>query len=429
MRLTAESLVAALLLAGGIAAGAAFLRAPGEAVDTDHHEHGGHAHQIEHEDVLEGPHGGRLLEEGDFAVEITIFERGVPPELRLYCYEGQKHLPPAQCEVDMTLHRLGEPPEPFRFREVGDFLVGDHVVAEPHSFVVEVRARRRHDPGPAHSWRYESFEGRVVLDEEVARHSGLLAEAAQPRRLERTLRLPGRISARRDRVVDLGARFAGVVREMSRSIGDAVSRGETVAVVEASQTLSRYAVQSPLQGVVVDKRAATGETVEAGETLLVVGDFSSVWADFDVYAADFASVHAGDTVTVRGSAGDAGASAPVTYVSPVGDPHTQTTMARVELDNQDQRWKPGLFVTGTIALDEPPAAVAVHVSALQTWRGGESVFLKIGDVYEARPVVLGRRGEEWVEVLEGLDAGDQYARGNTFVLKAELQKAQASHDH
>ncbi|HYC57770.1 MAG TPA: efflux RND transporter periplasmic adaptor subunit [Candidatus Binatia bacterium] len=417
-------MIAAVLLAGGIAAAAVLMRAP--QTDDEHHEHGGHAHEIHEEEVLEGPHGGRLLEQGSFAVEVTIFERGVPPEFRIYCYEGQQHLPPDQCQVQLTLERLGAAPEKFTFRQSGDFLVGDHEVHEPHSFVVEVDAASGARKG---HWRYESFEGRVVLAQEVARQSGLTSATAQSQHLGRTLRLPGRISARRDRVVDLGARFAGVVREIARAIGDPVARGDTLAVVEASQTLSRYAITSPLDGVVVDKRVAAGETVDAGETLMVVGDFSSVWADFDVYAGDFGSVHTGDTVLVRGGAGDSEITSTISYVSPLGDPHTQTTMARAELSNRLQQWKPGLFVTGTIALDEPAAAVAVHASALQSWRGGEAVFFKLGDVYEARPVTIGRRGQEWVEILAGLGKGAEYARGNTFILKAELGKAQASHAH
>ena len=73
--------------------------------------------------------------------------------------------------------------------------------------------------------------------------------------------------------------------------------------------------------------------------------------------------------------------------------------------------------------------VAVKASAIQTFRDWDVVFISVGELFEAVPVELGRRDEEWVEIKSGLKAGDKYAAENSFIVKADIGKAGASHDH
>jgi len=359
-------------------------------------------------------------------VEVSIFETGVEPQLRVYFYEDDAPLDPAKASLELSLLRLASKPERFTFKPKGDFLLGDHTVAEPHSFAVEVKA----------SWgthslteRYDSFEARVTMKPDVAAANGVASEPARARSLERTRRLTGRIGMASDRRAELRPRFAGVVRQATGRIGEKVAAGSTLAVLENSTTLSQFRIDSPISGVLLDRRAVVGSSAGTDDMLYVVADLSEVWADFDLYGADSAVVHPGETVTIRDDAGHASADAKIAYVSPLRDVHTQTTLARAILPNADGRWAPGSFVTGTIAIDEPDAAVAVPQSALQTWKGRDAVFVHAGNAWEVRPVLIGRRSEVWLEVLEGIDAGAQVATGNTFVLRAEIEKAGASHDH
>ena len=104
-------------------------------------------------------------------------------------------------------------------------------------------------------------------------------------------------------------------------------------------------------------------------------------------------------------------------------------LARVELPNPDGAWRPGLFVTGDVIVEEGEVPVAVKAEALQTYRDWTVVFVREGDVFEVRPVELGRRDQTSVEILSGVESGQQYAASNSFVVKAELGKAGASHDH
>jgi cobalt-zinc-cadmium efflux system membrane fusion protein len=119
----------------------------------------------------------------------------------------------------------------------------------------------------------------------------------------------------------------------------------------------------------------------------------------------------------------------VSYLSPIGDRSSQTLTARVVLDNADGRWTPGQFVEGVVTLAESPVELVVPLSALQTFREGDVVFARVGDTYEVRMVELGRRDDAHAEVLGGLAPGTVYVSENSYLVKADIEKAGASHDH
>ena len=119
----------------------------------------------------------------------------------------------------------------------------------------------------------------------------------------------------------------------------------------------------------------------------------------------------------------------IIYLSPFGAESTQTLLARVGLANREGHWRPGLFVSGEIVVAETRAATAVKASALQTFRDWDVVFLNEGNVFQAIPVELGRRDAEWVEVTAGVTPGQRYAADNSFIVKADIGKSGATHDH
>ena len=95
------------------------------------------------EEPEKGPHRGRLLKDGDFSVELTIFETGVPPEFRVWITGKGLPVTPGDVSLNVTLTRLGGIEDNINFNPQGDFLRGDLVVYEPHSFVVTVNAQYR----------------------------------------------------------------------------------------------------------------------------------------------------------------------------------------------------------------------------------------------------------------------------------------------
>jgi cobalt-zinc-cadmium efflux system membrane fusion protein len=453
-------------------------------------------------DTAKGPHGGRLLSDGNFAVEVTLFEEGVPPEFRVYAYAGNKPVDPSDVKLQIQLQRLGAQPESIAFRKHGDYLRGDREIVEPHSFAVGVAAERA---GKMHRWTYEQIEGRVRMDDASAAAAGIEIKTAGPAAVRSTLELQGEIQFNGDRVAHVVPRLAGVVVKSAKSLGDRVKRGEVLAVIESrdladlksehlaartrldlaratferekrlwqeqispernylaarqalaeaeialrgveqkllalglthaavmqggADALTRYEIRSPLDGVVIEKHLALGEAVKDDPTVFVIADLSSVWAEMTIYPKDLAAVKLGQSVTVKASALDARASGTISYVGALVGEQTRSAKARVTLGNPDQSWRPGLFVTVEVVQDESKVPVAVAAEALQTYRDWQVVFLRAGEFFEARPVELGRNDGTRVEVIKGLAAGDRYAATSSFVLKAELGKAGASHDH
>ena len=76
-----------------------------------------------------------------------------------------------------------------------------------------------------------------------------------------------------------------------------------------------------------------------------------------------------------------------------------------------------------------PVALAVPLSALQRFRDFDVVFAQVGETYEVRMLTLGRRDARFVEVLEGLAPGTTYVTDNSYLIKADIEKSGASHDH
>ncbi len=103
--------------------------------------------------------------------------------------------------------------------------------------------------------------------------------------------------------------------------------------------------------------------------------------------------------------------------------------ARGVLANPDGHWRPGMHVKTDVTVATVDAALVIKKSALQLWNGKTVIFIKVGDVFEIRMPELGRADDTQVEVLSGVPLGVQYATTNSFILKADVMKSGASHDH
>jgi cobalt-zinc-cadmium efflux system membrane fusion protein len=373
-----------------------------------------------------GPHGGKLLTNGDLGVEVTIFERGVPPEFRVFVYENGRPVDPSAAKVGIELHRFGGRVDKIGFSKREDYLLGDREIEEPHSFDVKVRAENK---GRSADWEYSSYEGRTTMTAEAAKTAGLTLETAGPAKIKTLIKVNGRVQPNEDRMTQVIPRFPGIVKKINKRLGETVAADEVLAVVESNESLQSYEVKSSLAGTVISKEVRQGEYVKEGDSIYVVADLSRVWIDFNITRKDFAKLKLGQSVTVSAGEGATNATGSISYLSPFGSLDTQTTLARVELPNPTGLLRPGLFVTGDIVVEEAEVPVAVRASALQTFRDWDVVFMADKDTYEIAILELGRRDDEWVEVVSGLSAGRQYVAENSFIIKADILKSGASHDH
>lgn len=194
----------------------------------------------------------------------------------------------------------------------------------------------------------------------------------------------------------------------------------------AGRALNRYELRAPFDGVIVEKHVALGESVREDSSVFTLSDLSTVWAEIAVPAASLESVRLGGKVTVRAAASSTQAQGTIADVGTLLGEQTRTAQARVVLPNPHMAWRPGLFVTVDVAAEGTAASVAVPVDAVQTVAGRPTVFVRVADGFEARPVSTGSSDGVLVEVVDGLAEGTPYAASGSFVVKAELGKSNAN---
>jgi len=273
----------------------------------------------------------------------------------------------------------------------------------------------------------EDVESTEIHDE-IAAQSGIETGVVGPARIRETISLHGTIVPDPRRVFRLHARYPGIVRDVRGQIGSRVRKGELLAVVESDESLQRYNIVSPSDGVIVTRDANVG--VHTGnDPLVTVVDLSTVWVELASFQHDLGKIKSGQPVLVEDVDGHLNADGRVDNVAAVGSAASQSMTVRVVLPNPDGHWRPGLFVTGEVVFREEEVPLAVRVAALQDMGGKTAIFEKVGERYVARPVTIGRRDRDFAEVMSGIGAGALYVTVNSFLVKADIEKSGASHDH
>lgn len=412
-RVTAVICPAALLLLAGCGA-------PGGQEEADRH-HSADAHE---EEAPRGPRGGRLLADGDFSLELALVDTGVATEYRVWASKGGSPVASRDVELNITLVRLGGVREEIAFYPQDDFLRGGTVVHEPHSFEVAVVARHG---GSVSRWQFETLEGRTRIAPEIAEAFGLETEVAGPGIIRETVSVYGWVAPDAERERHIYARFAGTLESVEVSVGDRVRKGQALATVESNESLVPYTITAPIAGVITERHAHPGEQT-GDRAILAVMDTDRVWVEFAVFPGDLPRVRQGARVKVMASRAGGEQNGEIGYIGALARPD-QSVVARATLDNSDGALVPGMYVTGEIEVAEHEVALAVKREALQSFLDFTVVFARFGDQYEVRMLELGRQDAERAEVLGGLAPGTRYVTVNSYLVKADIEKSGATHDH
>ncbi len=396
------------------------------------HDNDNNKHESEHTEEAKGPHGGKLLSDSNFSVELKIFEVGVPPEMRLYAYDRGKFVAPGDWKVNVTLDRLGGDPDQIKFSPELDYQVGDQDIKEPHSYDVTIKASYENQN---YEWQYESHEGRTVISDRQLELARVKTELAGPATLNLNDTLFGVIAAPADSVYRINAPYPGLVETVHVQVGESVKKGQRLLSLTNTDTLQRYSVKSPANGEVTERFVNQGDQAE-GRVLLEVVDLSTVWVEMSAFPESIENLTVGQPVTVRDLHHHKSATGSISYVAPqMTGGHIART--RAVIDNSDGHWRPGMHIKADIQIDSRQVPLAIKASALQSFRDMPVVFAKFGNTFEVRMVELGENGSEgenesnghMIEVLGGLKPGTEYVTGNSFLIKADILKSGASHDH
>ena len=181
-----------------------------------------------------------------------------------------------------------------------------------------------------------------------------------------------------------------------------------------------FSLNSPIDGIVVERNATIGATVGTDANLFKIVDISRVWIDANVFEKDLERVRNGQPVklTVPAFPGST-FSGRVILVSTVLDPDTRTVKVRTEVPNPDGRLKPDMFANVQIVTDLNRNAISIPQSAVLDDGGKSIVFVAAnGGGYQKRVVTAGIRGNDRVEIVDGLGAGDKVViKGNYLLLQ------------
>ena len=283
--------------------------------------------------------------------------------------------------------------------------------------------------GHAHEEGEEAEADRTTIKAAMAEQAGIRSAAVQAGTIADEHEVQGLLTPVDGRVAQVMARFPGPIRSLRANVGDRVSAGQTLASIDSNLSLTTYSISAPISGVVLSRQAQVGAVAGEGTPLFEIGDLSELWVDLHIFGNDTQHITAGVPVTVTRMTDGVSQGTTLERVLPGTATASQSTVARASVRNDDGLWRPGAAVKARIVVAMQPAAVVVPLSALQTMEGREVVFVRDGDTYAARPVVLGARDAGKVEVKDGLRVGEQVVVEQSYVVKADIGKAGAAHEH
>jgi len=403
-----SSIVLTILLAGFLVQGCERDEAPGGGTEKEEHaDEGEQAHEEEngHEDEGHIELTPEALESISLKTA-TAERRPVGGEIKTT----------AVIEPDNTRIAHVTPRIPGRVSSVNAFL-GDkvtkgQVLAELDSIELGqakseyLKARADLEVARANFSREERLYGRQITSEKEyldAKGEFLRAEAALNTSAE-TLRL-------------LGLSDADV---------------KAISWTERKSPPSIFPLKAPFDGTIIEKHTVLGELISPENNAYTIADLTHLWIQLDVYEKDLRHVSKGKPVdvTVDAYPGEK-FTGEVTYVSDVLDESTRTARARVEIENEDGRLKPGMFASALITIPgEGGDALTVPSSAVQQVRGKPTVFVREGEgVFEAKEITAGREAGGYVEILGGVSPGDEVVTEGGFYLKSLMLKDEMGEGH
>ncbi|CAG4975343.1 efflux RND transporter periplasmic adaptor subunit [Novilysobacter luteus] len=269
----------------------------------------------------------------------------------------------------------------------------------------------------------------TVIPTGIAEKSGIETQPAGPGVIADEHEVQGLLTPVEGRVAQVTARFPGPVRSLRANVGDHVRAGQTLATIESNLSLSTYGVAAPISGVVTARNASVGGPAGEGTPLFEIADLSQLWVDLHIFGADAQHIQPGVPVAVTRMSDGKTMHTTLERVLPGMATASQSTVARATIDNADGQWRPGTAVKARITVAQQPVELLVPLSALQTMDGEDVVFVREGETYRAQPVELGARDASQVQVLSGLSKGDEVVVEESYLIKADIGKEGASHDH
>jgi len=198
---------------------------------------------------------------------------------------------------------------------------------------------------------------------------------------------------------------------------------------QPEHALVHYELKAPITGVVTEKHIGQGESLAADAEVFSIADLRTVWVDLNVFQKDLDLVREGQEVLIVTTGGQLRTRGIIAFIRPIVGEETRTAIARIVLKNPEGRWRPGLFVSGTITIDAIEVPLLVPKSALITMDERTVVFVQASGGFSEASITVGRENETHVEITQGLAPGSRYVARGGFALKAEVEKGELGEGH
>lgn len=264
----------------------------------------------------------------------------------------------------------------------------------------------------------------VVLSQERMLEHDIVTASAASGTLSLTTRTFGRIVHDPASLSHIRARFDGVVKRIMVNIGDKVEKGDTLAIIESNESLNQYSITSPMYGKIIARHANDGELTN-GQVLLSVANYSRAIAQLAIFPKQRTRIAADMEVTLRLEELQQQSSISHITSSPDDKPYS---IAFVNVDNGSGYWPLGAMVEGYIQIGFQEVNLALPKSSIQELDGQTIVFVKEGERFYPRQVKLGNTDNRLVEIVKGVQIGQQVVVENSYLLKADLLKMEAGDD-
>jgi membrane fusion protein, copper/silver efflux system len=317
----------------------------------------------------------------------------------------------------------------------------------------------------------DSDDGSVKLSPGKIQRTGVRSEPATPRVIRTTIRAPGTIQLDERRISVISMRSESWLQKIANvTTGTRVSKGQPLmeiyspsissasaeyiatinskttggtalygrgsrqrlmnldvpdAVIAAMEKSGSVPIaiewSAPRDGIVLERNAIEGMRAQPGDVLFRVADTSVVWAMIDVAERDLGALAVGQPVVVKARSFP-GRQFPgkISVVYPQVNRETRTARVRIELPNPDLALLPDMYVDAEINTGSPEPVLAIPDSAVLDTGSRQAVFIDKGEGrFEPRDVKLGHRGGGYVEVRDGVTAGEPVVVSANFLIDAE----------
>ncbi|MEH6512573.1 MAG: efflux RND transporter periplasmic adaptor subunit [Maribacter arcticus] len=198
------------------------------------------------------------------------------------------------------------------------------------------------------------------------------------------------------------------------------------AIESSDKVRDNFPVYATINGTVSEVMAREGDYVKQGQPILKVSNLNSVWADFDAYENQISNLKEGQKIKVEANAySNKEFDATITFIDPMLNNATRTVTVRATIKNNDNLFKPGMFVTGKVQGTKTQSEMLSVPASAVMWTGERSlVYVKTNPnepVFEMREVSIHNRNGENYTISSGVQTGEEIVTNGIFTVDAAAQ--------